>query len=258
MRQIIAIARKEYRGFLKSPGYFIVGGIFFLVLSMAYMIFLSNFHRSLSRGNFNPMAGVEINIHDSVFLPLVWCSILLFMFIVPMLGSKLLAEERKLNTFELIMTSPVTSFQIILGKYIGAMSAIKLMVLITLIYPLSTLLFSIDLQWGKLFSAYVGLILLSGVFTAIALFCSSFTESVIWSAISGVIGNFFSLWVISWIGMFVQNAQAKEVIDYISLTKHIVLFNSGSFEISSLVFLISVICMFCFLSVQVLESSKGG
>lgn len=259
MRQIIAIARKEFRGYLKSPGYLIVGGIFFLVLSLTYFIFLSNFHRSISSGNMNPMAmNQQVNIHDAVFLPLIWCIIFLFMFIVPMFGSRLLAEERKLNTFELLMTSPITSFQIITGKFLGAFNAVKLVVLVSLIYPLSTLLFGVDIEWGKLISAYFGLLLLSGVFTSIALFCSSFTESVVWAAISGVIANFFSLWVLSWIGMFVQNANVKEVAEYLSPTKHIVLFNGGSFETSSIIFFLSAICTFCFLSISVMESSRGG
>ena len=119
-------------------------------------------------------------------------------------------------------------------------------------------MFGVDIEWGKLLSAYFGLLLLSAVFTSVSLFCSSFTESVVWSAISGVIANFFSLWVISWIGMFVQNSDVKEVVEYLSLTKHIVLFNGGSFETSSLIFFASVICTFCFLSINVLQSSRGG
>lgn len=259
MRQIIAIAKKEFRGYLLSPGYLIVGGIFFFVLSLTYFIFLSNFHRSISGGNMNPMAmNQQVNIHDAVFLPLIWCIIFLFMFIIPMFGARLLAEERKLNTFELLMTSPITSLQIIVGKFLGAFNAIKLIVLASLIYPLSTLFFGVDIEWGRLISAYFGLLLLSGAFTSIALFCSSFTESVIWSAIAGLIANFFSLWVISWIGMFVENASVKGMAEYLSLTEHIVLFNGGSFETSSIIFFLSVICTFCFLSISVMESSRQG
>ena len=256
MRQIIAIAKKEYRGFLISPGYFIVGGIFFLVLSVTYMVFLMNFHQSSTRGGFNP--NMQMNLHDTVFSPLIWVTVLMFMFIIPMLASRLISEEKRQNSFELLMTSPLSTTQIIIGKYIGAISAIKIIILITLIYPLSTLLFSVDLQWGKLFSSYFGLILLSSVFTAITLFCSSFTESVILSSITGVIGNFFSLWVISWIGMFIQNEVIKKLIEHISLTEHLVRFNSGSFETSGVVFLLSVVCLFCFLSIKVLDSVKSG
>src|SRR5438445_4315662 len=97
----------------------------------------------------------KLNIHYGVFLRLLSYLNLILIFVVPALTMKLFAEEKKMHTFDLLLTSPVTSFQIVVGKYLAALGAIFGLVLVAISYPLATAALA-KLNWAPLFIAFFG------------------------------------------------------------------------------------------------------
>ncbi len=103
----------------------------------------------------------QLNIHYGVFLRELSYLNLLLIFVVPALTMKLFAEEKKLRTFDLLLTSPVTSLQIVLGKYFAALGAVAGLVILALLYPLATATIA-KINWVPLFIAFLGIFLVGG------------------------------------------------------------------------------------------------
>jgi ABC-2 type transport system permease protein len=254
MKKVLVIANREFKSFLSSPGYYVLAGIFLLIISFMYITMFQHFVNSTQKGNFNPFMQQEMNLHNAVFSGHVHWVNLLFLFVIPVLMGRVLADEKRMRSFDLLMTSPLTSTQIILGKFLGSLFAIWLMVAVSMIYPISASLFT-EMQWGKLFSAYLGVFMITGIYAAAGLFCSAVTESVVLASVGGIILNIAFLIV----GAFAVHADKEwvtTVVEHISLGQHIELFNRGLVESGSVIFCLSVILLFSFLSERVVESAR--
>ncbi len=254
MKSVWVIAKKEFRSFLSSPGFYVLAGVFLLILSFSYISMFQAFANAVQKGNFNPFNAPEMNLHNGVFMGFIHWINLLFIFVVPALMGRVFADEKRMRSFDLLMTSPLTSTQIVLGKFIGAVLAIWLMVLISSIYPISASLFA-ELQWGKLFTGYMGLFFVAAIYTAAGMFCSSITESVVLATIFGVILN-LGFWIVAWMSVHAESELAMTIVEHISVGQHMELFNKGLLESASVVFCLSLIAFFCFLSERIVESAR--
>ena len=252
---ICVICKKEFKSFIFSPGYFITLGVFFGMICYIYLLSFSGFINTIQRGPVNPFGGGSVNFHNSVISQYVGFISFLFIFITPVIIARVISEDKKLYSFDLLMTSPLSSASIIAGKFFGGLLAIWFIILITMLYPLSSALF-VDIQWSKFLSAYLGVFLVSGIYTSVALFCSSFTNSFPVAIISGFILNICFLIVSSFSNFDVDNAMFTDVLEHISLNQHINNFIAGNLQLSSIVFCITVISFFCFLSERIIESSR--
>ncbi len=255
MKPVMAIFRKELRGFLLSPSFLVLVGILTTLLSFFYGIQLSEF-RKAGGMMFNPMGGggEAANIHYAVFLKHLSMLNLLMIAIVPALTMKLFSEEKKMRTIDLLMTSPITSAQIVIGKYLAALAAVGFIVLMALLYPISTAAFA-KFSWSTLFVAFFGLFLVGGVYAATNLFCSALTESAIIAFFMAVFLNFM-VWFIGMGGEVVDSATARSVFEHISLNSHLSAMVLGTIRTSSLIFFGSLIFLFGFLSERVVESTR--
>ena len=252
---ICVICKKEFKSFIFSPGYFITLGVFFGIMCYIYLLSFSGFINAVQRGPVNPFGGGPVNFHSSVISQYVGFISFLFIFITPVLIARIISEDKKLYSFDLLMTSPLSSASIIAGKFFGGLMAIWLIILVTMIYPLSATLF-VDVEWSKFLSAYLGLFLVSGIYTSSSLFCSSFTNSFPVAIISGFILNICFLIVSSFSNFYMDNAILTDVLEHISLNQHINHFVTGNLQLSSIVFCITIIGFFCFLSERVIEASR--
>ena len=253
---ICVIFKKELKGFIFSPGYFITLGVFFGMICYIYLLSFSGFINAVQRGPVNPFGGGgSINFHNSVISQYVGFISFLFIFITPVIIARIISEDKKLYSFDLLMTSPVSSASIIAGKFFGGLMAIWMIILITMIYPLSASLF-VDIEWSKFISAYLGLFLVSGIYTSSSLFCSSFTNSFPVAIISGFILNICFLITSSFSNFYRDSTMFMDVLEHISLNQHINNFVTGNLQLSGLVFCITVISFFCFLSERTIESSR--
>lgn len=252
---VFVIFKKELKGFYSGPQFYVVGFLCAAIFSWVYPIQLSVFNESLKSAMFAQGAPQQqFNIHYGVFLRQLSYLNLMLIFVVPALTMRLFAEERKLRTFDLLLTSPVTSVQIVIGKYLAAMAAVGGIILIAFSYPLVTALFT-KVQWAPLIIAFVGIFLVGGVYAAMNIFCSSLTESAIIAFVMAVIFN-VSIWFVG-IGVeVVDSPLARQVFEHISLNQHLGSMVEGTIRTNSVVFLLSLIFLFGFLCERVVESLR--
>jgi ABC-2 type transport system permease protein len=256
MNSTFIIAKKEMKGFFQTPTFYLISGIICVILSLLFPAHLSMFISS-SQMAAQQMAGggQQANIHYGLYLRHLSYINLLLIFVVPALTMKLFAEEKKLKTFDLLLTSPVTSWEIVLGKFVAVAVAIAAIMLIALLYPLVTLMFVDKIHWPSLILAFSGIYVLSLIYVAMNLFCSSLTESVLISFILSVILN-VSIWFVG-IGVEVVDSQwARQVFEHISLANQLSGLVEGTLRIQTIAFFISAIGLFLFLAERVVESHR--
>ncbi len=248
MRAIFTIAGKDLKNLLKSPIFYVIGGLCAVIWSNSYIRVLLKFvETSMLQG---PQSGM--NLQRDVFTPHISLVNLLLIFVIPALTMRLLAEEKRQRTYDLLLTSPITSTQIVLGKFLAGVAAVAILILISLLYPLVT--FGVaNFPLLPLFSAYFGLLLVATCYVAVGIFASSLTESVVLSVIMALIFNIM-LWFIG------QGAEGGEgvnkILEHLAIAQHFFNFIMGSIKLKSLVFFLSVVGLFVFLTQRVVESSR--
>lgn len=255
MNAIVIIAKKEIKSFFTSPTYWVICFLISLMLSWVFPIQLNLFSQLLS--NYVMQQGVptaQLNIHYGVFLRELSYLNLMLIFIVPALTMKLFAEEKKMRTFDLLLTSPITSAQIVAGKFISVVVAIFGIIVLAFMYPLATSLLA-EVNWVPLVIAFFGLFLVGLVYGAMNLFASSLSENTIAAYIISVIFN-LSIWFIGIGSEVVDGERARSFFEHISLSGHLSTLVEGTIRTSGLIFFISVLALFCFLAERVVESSR--
>lgn len=255
MDKILAITKKEIRGFLWNPNYWIVLGLASVIMSWVFPIQLSLFAESLKNQvmamNMSPH---QQNIHYAVYLRLLSYLNLILILIVPALTMRLLAEEKKMRTMDLLLTSPITSLQIVIGKYIAVLAAIFGIMFLAFLYPASTLIFT-KINWAPLVISFLGIFFVASVYAAMDLFCSALTESAIVAYVMAVMFN-VSVWFVGVGADVVDSSWARQVFEHISLSVHLSSLVEGTVRTSTLILFFSVISLFVFLAERVVESTR--
>ncbi len=234
MRNTSAIAFKEFKSYLTSPMAYIVTGIFLVLTGVFFSSSMSTYLETSIKGFLEP---------SSVVLLLL----------VSVLTMRLLAEERKMGTMELLLTAPVRDSEVILGKFLGSIAILTVMLALTFYYPILLMSFG-DPDWGPIGTGYLGLFLLGSASLAVGLFASSLTSNQIVAAVvSG--GILFALWFIGMIADLFPEAIGKAV-NYLSLSYYFPDLIKGVIDTRAIVYYISITALFLFLAVRSLENSR--
>jgi len=232
---MIAILKRELRAYFWSPiGYIFVG--FFLLLA-GFFFALSNLLYGYS--NFIAVFG-NMNV--------------VLLILVPILTMRLLSEERKTKTDQILLTSPVSITGVIVGKYLAALSVLLIALLITGIYPIILSLFCKP-PVGEILGAYIGFFLMGASFISMGLFVSSLTESQVTAAVASF-GTLLLLWIIDWVVPSIQNATIAKAVEWFSILKRFQDFTMGILSLEHVVFYISFTVVFIFLTIRVLEKRR--
>src|SRR5438876_6206859 len=135
MRNILAIAQKELRSYFASPIGYIAIGVFALLYGWFYVAILRYFViQSMQINQFGGGAGQSVNVNQMMIRPLVQNVTILVLFVMPMITMRTYSEEKRSGTIELLLTSPLSDFEIIMGKFLGALALYGLMLAVTLIH----------------------------------------------------------------------------------------------------------------------------
>ena len=233
MSNIFAIASRELRAYFGAPSFYVIIAIYLFVTGLGFGLGSATFAQTSIQGF------------------LVWGSIFL-MFLGPALTMRLLAEEEKLGTLELLLTSPVRDIEVVLGKYFAALGMFVIMNAVTFYYPLLLTWFGHP-DWGPIFSGYLGLLLLGAVFLSIGLFTSSLTSNQI---VAYALGSIFilSMWFIGYATRVVGEATEK-IFRFISIFAYLD-FSQGIIDTNIVISYISIILIFLFLTVRSIETRK--
>ncbi|MGE0527620.1 MAG: ABC transporter permease [Bdellovibrionales bacterium] len=253
MRALFVIAGKDLRNLITSPLFFIISGLCTVLWSYSYMRNLFLFAER-SRLYMQPGMDAGMNLQRDVFLAHISQVNLLYVFVVPALTMRLLAEEKRLRTYDLLLTSPISATHIALGKWLAGWAAVTVLTVISFLYPLGTRAVA-AYPIAPLLSAYMGVILVSGAYVAVGLFASALTESIMLSVVMGLIFNIL-LWFLAQGAGPDSSTWWSAALEYMSLGQHFLNFLLGAVKLNSLVFFVSLIGLFVFLTQRVVESSR--
>src|ERR1044071_6920178 len=134
MRTIFAITRKEMEQYFASPIAYIVITLFMILCGIFFYVYLQFYMRQTAMAG--QMGGEAAELSQSILRPFFANISFFFLIILPMLTMKLVAEEKKLGTYELLMTSPITIPQLVIGKYLGALSVVLIILILSAIFPI--------------------------------------------------------------------------------------------------------------------------
>jgi ABC-2 type transport system permease protein len=254
MRNILAIAQKELKSYFASPIAYIVLGFWALLYGWFFVTILAYFVRqSMQVSQFGMQGPQAMNVNQQLIRPLVQNVTILVLFLLPMVTMRTYAEEKRSGTIELLLTSPVTDWQIILGKFLGAMGLYAAMLAVTLLH-LGILFIYGNPEWKPIATAYLGLLLLGGCFVSLGLFISSLTKNQI---VAGMVtfAVFLLLWVITWIGSF-SGPMVDQLTQYLSIIDHLDDFGKGVLDTTHLIYYGSFISFGLYLTAKSVESER--
>ncbi len=252
MNNILAIAHKELKSYFSTPIAYIVIGFFALLFGYFFYAMLIIFNQqSLQLGGLE--GGGNVDINQQLIRPLFLNASVILLFVLPLITMRTYSEEKRSGTIELLLTSPVTDVQIILGKFLGAFALYAAMIAITMIHM--GLLFSYgNPEWRVVITGYIGLLLMGGCFISVGLLISSMTKNQI---VSGMVtfAVFLLLWVVNWIASF-TGPTTQSVLNYLSITDHFDDFTKGILDTKHLVYYFSVMSFGLFLTARSVDTER--
>ncbi|MYC31454.1 MAG: ABC transporter permease subunit [Chloroflexi bacterium] len=238
MRTVQAVAWKEIQVYFGTPIAYIVGMIFLVVTGI---IFASGVVPSEN----NPFPEAAL----TAFFQSRW-TIFFVILLAPTLTMRLISEEQKMGTIELLLTSPVRDWEIIVGKYLASLAFLVALLALTLYYPLMLFIFA-EPDPGPIFSGYLGLVLFGASALAIGMLTSTITSNQIVAAIVGI-GLIGALFVVDFSSDLVEGV-ASVLVNEIGSYAHYEDFSRGVIDTKHVVYFLSVTAVFLFLAIRALE-----
>jgi ABC-2 type transport system permease protein len=252
MRNIWILWRKELRSYFVSPIAYLVVTLFAFVSAIFFWLYLNGFveygMQMQMRGQSFPM-----NLNEQLIRPLLSNSAVLGLIFIPMITMRLFAEEKRSGTIELLATSPVRDLEIVLGKWLAAMTLYGGMLLFTAINFAFLFKYG-NPDWKPLVTGYLGLLLQAGALLAIGTFISSLTKNQI-IAVAATLSVSLVLWVISSVSEF-ETATWAQVLSYMSIISHFESFQRGVLDSKDAIFYLTIIFLGLFFTARSLESLR--
>lgn len=250
MNGIITIASTEFARFFRSPLAWSILATVQFILAWVFLASVDEYILQIQPA----IAGMPDapGVTDVVIAGLyLWAGVIMLA-IMPILTMRLLAEERMNRTLTLLLSSPVSSTEIVLGKYLGVMGFVLLMIGMLSLMPLS-LSFGTSLDWGVFAGSVLGLVLLVGSFAAAGLFLSSMTRQPIIAAISSF-GLLLFLVVLYLSGS--SQSGGSEIFIHLSHFSHFLNFLQGIIDSSDFAYYILFIVAFLMLTIRKLDNER--
>ena len=232
---MLAILKREFRAYFQAPlGYVFVSAVFFF---SGYYFFTYNLY-----GNTTNMS----KLFDLLF-PVV-------LFLVPVLTMRLISEEKRSGTDQLLLTAPVSRLSIVLGKYYAAVSVFLIAISATLLQTGVISLFAPP-DWPVILGNFIGLLLLGTTLIAICMFLSALTESQVIAAVTGFVVSLF-LMLVDALALVVNSSVLQALFRNLSFNNRYTPFTLGVLELPNIIFFLSISMLFVLLTVAILDKES--
>ena len=235
MHSILIIYKKELRSFFTSP----MAYIFLVVFALVNGYFFTNTFFLYNQSDMRSLFGI---------IPLV------YLFFIPAVSMGLISQEKSLGTIEIISTLPIRERDIVIGKYLAAFTLILVALSTTIIHYITLYQVGTTIDHGAIFTGYLGLALLGGVYTAVGIFASSITENQVIAFIVGI-AIVLTFFLMDKLLVFVPSGLAG-IVQYMSTEYHLSNISRGVIDTRNLIYFGSVIGFFLFMTTRILESRK--
>jgi len=230
MNRFLTLLGKEVRALFFSPIAYIVIAVFLVLMGYSFTV-------TLFLNKYATLVHIFFQSAGLLFL------------IVPIITMRLLAEERKTGTLELLLTAPVSESQVVLAKYLASMAVVLAMIALTGFYALVLGIFGTP-EWGPIYSGYLGLALLASSLVSLGLMVSALTSNQVVAAIVAI-GISFLMWTIDSLAAMLPEA-IERVLMSLSLLAHFTPFATGAMYTSDLGFFVSSTVLALFLTTRAL------
>jgi ABC-2 type transport system permease protein len=230
---MLAIFRKEITGFFSSLTGYIVIIVFLLVNSLFMWVF---------PGEWNILDSGYTGL-DTLFFLSPW----IFLFLVPAVTMKMIAEEKRLGTLELIYSKPVTERGIVYGKYLAAVALVLLALLPGVIYYISVYLLGEtpgNLDKGGTMGAFIGLFFLAAVYASVGLFASSLTDNQVIAFIVAVLISFFLFMGFDSFAYLPGLKKIDEFVIRLGINEHYKSMSRGVIDLRDIIYFVAVVLIF--------------
>ncbi len=246
---IWVIARREIAAMFLAPLAWIILAVVQAILGYMFLANLDNFfllQPQLIRLENTP------GVTDIVVTPLMQVAAIILLMVMPLMTMRSIAEEKRQRTLSLLISAPLSMTEIVLGKFLGLVGFIVILVSLLMLMPLSLYL-GTSPDTGKLLSTFLGMLLLLSAFAAIGLYLSSLTENQTIAAVS-TFGTLLMLWIIDWAGASLESGQS--VVAYLSMLQHHQRMLEGVFDTADLAYYAIVIVGFLGLTIRQLDRER--
>ena len=249
MNMIYTIAIREFKSLFLSPLAWTVLAILQAILAYIFLTQVETFN--LIQPKLATIEGAP-GLTDIVVIPLFSNAAIILLLVTPLLTMRLICEERRNKTLSLLMSAPISSADIIIGKYLGSLGLLLILVFLITLMPLS-LLVGCELDMGKLFSNLLALILLVTAFTSTGLFMSTIAGHPTVAAM-GTFGVLLLLWILDWTTS--MNDQRSELFEYLSILRHFQNLQSGQLNTADISYFLLFTMSFLFLGIRSLNKDR--
>ncbi len=236
MRNLWTITFRELKAFFVSPVAYVVSFLFLMAMGYLFSLILTGSRDASLRGTFSNM----------VFVLLL---------LAPALTMRLLAEEQRMGTIELLLTAPVHDWQVVVGKFLGALILFVVMLIgPTLYYALILGVFGTP-DWGPIWTGYLGVLILGASFLAIGVFTSALTQNQVIAYFAGMV-ILLLLWIADAASSIAGTGVVSSILNYLAIPSHYDGFFRGVFDTTDVVYALSIIAVSLFAATQLVQARR--
>ncbi len=247
------ICQKELRSYFYSPIAYVVITIFVVIAGYFFQNILGSYVQLSMYAMREPELTQYLNFTDGIFGPLFGNLTVILLLMMPLLTMRLLAEEKRAGTFELLLTYPLRDIETVLGKFFAGVLVLSLMLALTAAYPLY-LSFLGPIEVGALLTNYLGLLLMGSAFIAFGLLASALTSNQIIAAVISF-GALLIFWLIGF-PAYGQDPALGGILRHLSLLQHFENFAKGVIASQDVIYYLNFTFFCLFLTLRALESNK--
>ena len=248
------ILAKELRCFFVSPIFYVVGAVFLFISGLIAHLMTVNAGQQAVRFLQVQNTYAQLNLNELVFRSLFYSLDFVLMFLLPILTMRLFAEERKLHTFELLLTSPVGINELISAKYVSVLSIYLGLLSLTILTPILLSFYS-SFHWNPILTGYMALALQGGFFLACGVLASATTENQVVAAFLSF-GMILLIWLLGGLGSLLGDTTIGNVLSYVSFSEHYDRLVRGLLEAKDIVYYLSGIVLMLFIAHRVVDSHR--
>ena len=255
MRNIAEIYKREIKFYFSTPIAYVVMVIFTAIFGFLFFRNLTYYSELSYQLMQNPYYAQRIDLILGVFAPLFNSNSIILLLVIPPISMRLFAEEKKTRTIELLFTYPLKDVQIIMGKWIAAITIIFFMLVLTAPAPFLAFGFAKSAEWGPVLAGYLGLFLMSVAFLSLGVLISALAENQIVAIIISY-GALLGFWFLGWAVDPDSGKQIGKVLGEMSIIGHLTNFIKGVINTKDLAYYLLFVFTTVFLTLRVLESKR--
>ena len=239
MPNILVIAKRELQSYFVSPIAYVAIAVYLIICGFIFALDMT------AMAQYGIAPTLRNQFSTMIFLLLIFA---------PALTMRLLAEEQRMGTLELLLTSPVRDWEVVLGKFLASLGVLLLTIVIAFAYGLMLLAYG-NADPGPMAAGYLGLLLSGGALLSIGVLASAMTQNQVVAAVIAIVVNLM-LWIISAGSQMLSNVTATQALTQLGFFEHTTNFWRGIIDTNDIVYFVSLMALALFLATRILETRR--